>query len=44
MPATRRLIRLLKAGRQQGEISTHLMARAEAEGCDLTYIFNKYEA
>ncbi len=44
MPATRRLIRLLKAGRQQGEISTHLMALAAAEGCDLTTIFNKYEA
>ena len=44
MPATRRLIRLLKAGRTQGEISTHLLARAEAEGCDLTHTFNKYEA
>ncbi len=44
MPATRRLIRLLKAGRTQYEIPTDLLAKADAEGCDLTTIFNKYEA
>jgi hypothetical protein len=44
MPNTRKVIRLLKAGRTPYEISTHLLALAEAEGCDLTHTFRKYEA
>jgi hypothetical protein len=44
MPATRRVIRLLKAGRTRYEIPTDILAHAEAEGCDLNYTFNKYEA
>lgn len=43
MPATRRLIRLLKAGRTQYEISTALLAKADAEGCDLAATFARYE-
>jgi hypothetical protein len=44
MPYTRRLIRLLKAGRTQYEIPTDILAKADAEGCDLATIFHKYEA
>lgn len=43
MRATRRVIRLLKAGRTQFEIPTDLLAKADAEGCDLEATFAKYE-
>lgn len=43
MPATTKVIRLLKAGRTSYEISTHLLALADAEGCDLAATFRRYE-
>jgi len=42
-PYTARIIRLLKAGRTQYEIPTDLLAKADAEGCDLAATFARYE-
>lgn len=43
MKYTSYVIRLLKAGRTASEIPTDILAKADAEGCDLTTIFNRYE-
>lgn len=43
MKYTNRVIRLLKAGRTQHEIPTDILAKADAEGCDLASIYRRYE-